>query len=86
MKCILCDRCKKVIEEPQQCRVITCARPLKRREPKDENYIPYRGDDDRMNDIIWKKDLCTDCAAEVEGFIEEMQPPDGGDKDTEPAQ
>ena len=30
MKCILCDRCKKIIEDPAQHRVMTCARPFKR--------------------------------------------------------
>lgn len=64
MKCILCDRCKKIIEDPGQHRVLTCARPLKRR--NDDGKKPYRGDDKMMNDIIWEKDLCTDCAAELE--------------------
>lgn len=64
MKCILCDRCKKIIEDPAQHRVLTCARPLKRR--NDDGKKPYRGDDKMMNDIIWEKDLCTDCAAELE--------------------
>lgn len=64
MKCILCDRCKKIIEDPTQHRVLTCARPLKRR--NDDGKKPYRGDDKMMNDIIWEKDLCTDCAAELE--------------------
>ena len=31
MKCIVCDRCKAIIENPRRCRVITCARPLKPR-------------------------------------------------------
>ena len=64
MKCILCDRCKKIIEDPAQHRVLTCARPLKRR--NDDGKKPYRGDDKMMNDIIWEKDLCTDCATEPE--------------------
>lgn len=64
MKCILCDRCKKIIEDPAQHRVLTCARPLKRR--NDDGKKPYRGDDKMMNDIIWEEDLCTDCAAELE--------------------
>ncbi len=64
MKCILCDRCKKIIEDPAQHRVLTCARPLKRR--NDDGKKPYRGDDKMMNDIIWEKDLCTDCATELE--------------------
>lgn len=64
MKCILCDRCKKIIEDPAQHRVMTCARPFKRM--NDDGKKPYRGDDRMMNDIIWEKDLCTDCAAELE--------------------
>ncbi len=64
MKCILCDRCKKIIEDPQQHRVLTCARPIRRR--NDDGKKPYRGDDRQMNDIIWEKDLCTECASEIE--------------------
>lgn len=81
MKCILCDRCNKIIMDIAQHRVLTCARPLKRRNGDDKR--PYRGDDKTMNDIIWEKDLCMDCAAE---FEKAAQPTDtaenGGDDDS----
>ncbi len=77
MKCILCDRCKKIIEDPHQHRVLTCARPLLHRGDNDKK--PYRGDDRQMNDIIWVKDLCTECAAEIEAATE---PSEDGSGDT----
>ncbi len=79
MKCILCDRCKKVIEKPDQRRVVTCARPLRPRPcPEGLGRPPYRGDDPQMNDIIWGKDLCTACAAELEAFVSPASPDSGG--------
>lgn len=69
MKCILCDKCKKVIEDPQKRRVATCARPITHR--NDDGKKAYRGDDRQMNDIIWEKDLCADCTAALEEFLEE---------------
>lgn len=78
MKCILCDRCKKIIEDPQQHRVLTCARPIKRR--SDDGKKQYRGDDRQMNDIIWEKDLCNDCAAVVEDGM--TLPESGSESDT----
>lgn len=42
MKCIVCDRCKTIIENPRRCRVITCARPLKPRTVCDKGgKVPY---------------------------------------------
>lgn len=69
MKCIICDKCKKTIEDPRQVRTITCSRPLRRRHDEDEP-CRNRCDDPRMNDIIWEKDLCQECVAEVEALIE----------------
>lgn len=69
MKCILCDKCKKVIEDPQKRRVVTCARPIVHR--SDDSKKAYRGDDRQMNDIIWEKDLCTDCITALEEFLAE---------------
>ena len=73
MKCILCDRCKKIIEDPAQHRVLTCARPLKRR--NDDGKKPYRGDDKMMNDIIWEKEICSDCLDALEEFFEQTVDP-----------
>lgn len=71
MKCIVCDRCKKIIEDKRKCRVITCAKPIK---PDREGKPPCRGNDPQFNDILWEKELCTECAEELELFIE----PDSG--------
>ncbi len=67
MKCVLCDRCKKIIEDPAQHRVLTCSRPLNHR--NDDGKDLYCGDDNMMKCIIWEKDLCTDCATELEKTI-----------------
>ena len=75
MKCILCDKCKKVIEDQQKRRVITCARPIAHW--NDDGKKAYRGDDRQMNDIIWEKDLCTDCASALEEFLEESSESSG---------
>lgn len=63
MKCIICDKCKKIIENPKDSRTILCTRPLKRTpgcEPAD----------DRRNDVIWEKELCVDCAVAAEAFVD----------------
>lgn len=80
MKCIMCDRCKKIIEDSQQHRVVTCARPIKRR--NDDGKKAYRGDDRQMNDIIWEKDLCTECAAALEEFTSASGEPDTASGET----
>ncbi len=69
MKCIICDKCKKTIEDPRLVRTVTCSRPLPHRHEEDEP-CRGRGDDPRMNDIIWEKDLCQECAAQVEELID----------------
>lgn len=71
MKCIVCDRCKAIIENPRRCRVVTCARPLKPRTTCDKGgKVPYRGDDPRQNDLLWEKEVCDKCLDELEAFFE----------------
>jgi len=66
MKCIVCDRCKTIIEDVRRCKVITCARPLK---PDVMDKPPYRGNDPKVNDILWTKELCNSCVDELEAFF-----------------
>lgn len=70
MKCIVCDRCKTIIENPRRCRVITCARPLKPRTSCDKSKVPYRGNDPQQNDLLWEKEICDKCLDELEAFFE----------------
>lgn len=70
MKCIVCDRCKTIIENPRRCRVITCARPLKPRTACDKGKAPYRGNDPQQNDLLWEKEICDKCLDELEAFFE----------------
>ena len=73
MKCIVCDRCKKIIETPRNCRLITCAKPLKL--PTQNCKVPYRGNDRQQNDIIWEKEICSDCLDALEEFFEQTVDP-----------
>ena len=73
MKCIVCDRCKKIIETPRNCRVITCAKPLKL--PTQNCKVPYRGNDRQQNDIIWEKEICSDCLDALEELFEQTVDP-----------
>lgn len=70
MKCIVCDRCKTIIENPRRCRVITCARPLKPRAMCEKGKAPYHGNDPQQNDILWEKEICDKCLDELEVFFE----------------
>ena len=71
MKCIVCDRCKAIIENSRRCRVITCARPLKPRTSCDKGgKVPYRGNDPQQNDLLWEKEVCDKCLDELEAFFE----------------
>lgn len=80
MKCIVCDRCKTIIENPRRCRVITCARPLKPRTVCDKGgKVPYRGNDPQQNDLLWEKEICDKCLDELEAFFEV-----GGDVEPHP--
>ena len=70
MKCIVCDRCKTIIENPRRCRVITCARPLKPRTVCDKGgKVPYRGNDPQQNDLLWEKEICDKCLDELEARV-----------------
>lgn len=85
MRCVVCDCCKKVIENARHCRVITCAKPLKL--PIDNDKVAYRGNDRQQNDIIWEKEVCTDCQDALEAFFEqktESTEPNEGETGTEP--
>lgn len=87
MKCIVCDRCKTIIENPRRCRVITCARPLKLRTVCDKGgKVPYRGNDPQQNDLLWEKEICDKCLDELEAFFEvggdvEPHPPESSEPD-----
>lgn len=82
MKCIVCDRCGTIIEDHRRCRVVTCAKPLK----PDIIYRPgYKGNDKQANDILWSKELCSECAEAFECFVETpsepVTPPEADDGD-----
>lgn len=68
MKVTVCDRCKKVIYDPQEVRIVEmlipsprhlgdCAEP-RTMEPKDR---------------VWYKELCTECAAEISEAISKKE-------------
>lgn len=87
MKCTICDKCKKIIERPDQVRTITCTRPMKKMHHDDERE---RGAtiDKRQNDIVWQRELCMECADATEAFLEpsdsgsvEEPDDDGGDEE-----
>lgn len=66
MKCIMCDKCKEIIEDPAQVRIITCSRPMKRpavQEAAKREFDPHK------QDVIWDKELCIKCALEIESLI-----------------
>lgn len=65
MKCILCDRCKKVVEDERKIKVVTYARPL-----NSGVRCPAPADNRQMNDHIWTKELCSTCAEEFENFMD----------------
>lgn len=71
MRCILCDRCRKIVGDEQKMRVITCARPLMCPKPGTPPS-QYRGDDRQMNDIMWMKEVCASCAMELDAFMESL--------------
>lgn len=86
MKCIVCDRCKKIIEDPKKYRVILCSRPLN---PQLDGTKNFRSDDKQANDILWEKEICMSCADEIETFSDAKNDPpenpdDGGN--TEPSE
>lgn len=85
MKCIVCDRCKRIIEDPKKYRVILCSRPLK---PQLNGTKNCRSDDKQTNDILWEKEVCMSCADEIENFTDVQagtpdNPNDGGNTNTD---
>lgn len=66
MRCILCDRCKKIVEDERKIKVVTYARPLNIGGGKH----PARSDDRQMNDHIWTMEICPACAEAFEEFME----------------
>lgn len=100
MKCTICDKCKKIIEKPEQVRTITCTRPMMPavcRRDDDDKIDPRRYPiDKRPNDVVWQKELCMDCANAAEEFLaagessddDTQTPPpteDSGDGQPDPA-
>ncbi len=69
MRCVLCDRCKKIVEDERKIKVVTYARPLNAGLPCDSNKCPPRADDRQMNEHIWTKELCPTCAEAFESFM-----------------
>jgi len=63
MRCIMCDKCKTVIEDPSQVRIVTCSRPMKKA-PDSTSKPPSQ-------DVVWDKELCIDCALAIETAINE---------------
>ncbi len=66
MRCVLCDRCKKIVEDERKIKVVTYARPLN---VCTSTKTPPRADDRQVSDLIWTKELCPVCAEELEGFM-----------------
>ena len=67
MRCTLCDRCKKIVENERKIKVVTYARPL---ESKPGIRCPAPANDRQMNDHIWTKELCPECALAFESFMD----------------
>ncbi len=86
MRCIICDRCGKIVEDPRQMRVVTCARPIGAPMCGSGAQVVYRGDDRQRNDILWQADVCGECLAALEDFMENNSPAPGpgGDGPTDP--
>lgn len=67
MRCILCDRCKKIVEDERKIKVVSYARPLNIGATNAK--CPTRADDRQMNELIWTKELCPICAEAFENFM-----------------
>lgn len=80
MRCILCDRCKKIVEDERKIKVVTYARPLGI-VPRDKCLVA-RADDRQFNDVIWTMELCPACAEELENFMV----PDENNEPSQPIQ
>ena len=86
MRCILCDRCKKIVEDERKIKVVSYARPLCAGATNVK--CPTRADDRQMNDLIWTKELCSICAEAFENFMiqedtESSNPPEETGEATE---
>lgn len=66
MRCIICDKCKAIIEDPKQVRILTCSRHMKR--PAGQETVK-REFNAPTQDIIWDKELCVKCAMEIETLV-----------------
>lgn len=90
MRCIICDRCGKIIQDPKQMRVVTCARPIRKPVCGEANGVVYRGNDRQLNDILWEAELCGECVIDLESFMEksaggeDTPDPSGPEDPTEP--
>lgn len=71
MKCTICDKCKKIIDDPGQVRILTLSRPMKPAACASGAVRTYDQSTvtQPTNDVVWEKELCIECAAEVEGTI-----------------
>lgn len=67
MRCVLCDRCKKIVEDERKIKAVTYARPLN---VCPNAKTPPRADDRQVSDLVWTKELCPACAEEFETFME----------------
>ena len=71
MRCILCDRCKSIVEDFRKIKVVTYAKPL--------TPGPVNADEPSKADRLWTKELCQACAEELENFMEQDTGADSGD-------
>lgn len=69
MRCIICDKCRKTIEEPSQVRIISCTRPIARPACKDTEKDGSDTKHRPPQDLIWSKELCVECALGIEDGI-----------------
>lgn len=76
MRCILCDRCKKIVGDSRKIRVVTYSRPLYT-DPCSKT--PERADNHATNDVLWTKELCPDCAEGLETFMSQATDPGSDD-------
>lgn len=68
MRCIICDKCKKEIQDPRRIRRISCVRPAKR--PKPWEPQQEKPDTPPLQDLFWEKEICIDCALLLEEWLD----------------
>lgn len=66
MRCILCDRCRKIVEDERKIKVVTYARPLN---VTHRDKCVERADNRQMNELIWTMEICPSCAEQLENFM-----------------